>query len=68
MKPSSEIHAIGGYSCCFTFDGQRLDVEWLPRVPAGELGRKLLPEYRRARDTFLRTLTPTFGNIMVVDL
>lgn len=69
MKPWSEIHQVGrGYSVRFTFDGQALDVEWLPRMPIGKLGRKLLPDYRAARNHFLRTLAPTFGTIAVMDL
>lgn len=69
MKPWAEIYQLrGGYSVRFTFDGVRLDVDWMPRMPLRKLGLKLLPDYQRARNAFLATLTPTFGNIMVVDL
>jgi hypothetical protein len=69
MKPWSETYALRrGYSVWFIFDGEKLDVEWCPRMPRGKLGLKLLPDYYRARNAFFSTLTPTFGNILVVDL
>lgn len=57
-----------GYSVRFAFNGASLDVEWLPRLPHGKLGRKLLPKYHEARNRFLAELVPFFGNVMVVDL
>lgn len=56
------------YSVRFTFTGGALDCEWLPMMPPAELGRKLLPAYRQARNNFLRRLAPAVGSIMVVDV
>ncbi|MBD3761471.1 hypothetical protein [Rhizorhabdus sp.] len=67
---TSEPAALGkGYSVAFTFDGARLDSQWLPRMPYGRRGRSLLPAYRAARDAFLGKVARYTGqNIAVIDL
>lgn len=68
MLPREKFALGRGYSVEFRFDGQRLDVEWLPTIPPAKIGRKLLPAYRAARNEFLAKLTPAYGTIMAVDL
>jgi len=58
-----------GYSVAFSFDGSRIDCEWLPKMPYGRRGRSLLPAYREARNTFLRKVARFTGqNVAVIDL
>lgn len=45
-----------GYSVQFSLDGGTLSVGWLPDIPPNKVGRKLLPKYRVARNTFLASL------------
>lgn len=68
MLPRQSYPLGRGYSVEFSFDGQRIEVVWSPRLPSPSLGRKLLPAYREARDQFLAGLQPIHGDIVVVDL
>lgn len=45
-----------GHSVEFILEGGALSAQWFPRVPSGNLGRKLLPHYRDARNDFLASL------------
>lgn len=69
MMPPQEIYDLGrGYSVEFKFDGQRIEVDWLPDLPPMEIGRELLPAYRVARDQFLARFEPLYGRIAVLEL
>lgn len=48
-----------GYEIELSLDGDRLECRWSPDVPRGQRARKLLPAYRQARDTFIRSLGVT---------
>jgi hypothetical protein len=68
MKPPTETFDIGrGYRVEFRFDGQRIDVDWLPDLPSAEVGRELLPAYRAARNQFLARLVPAYGSVAVIE-
>jgi len=57
-----------GFSVRFLFTGGGMHVEWLPRMPHGRKGRRVLPAYREARDAFLRDLSEHLGtNIACVE-
>lgn len=56
-----------GYSITFRLDGGRLDAVWEPGLPTGRRGRQLLPAYRKARDTFLRSVAGSTGMILVIE-
>ena len=65
---TSRPYDVGrGFTVEFRLHGTRLDALWSPRVPYGRRGRQLLPEYRRARDAFLRSITADVGPILCVE-
>jgi hypothetical protein len=69
VRITSERYEIGaGYVVEFRFTGRQIDVDWLPSMPAAEVGRTLLPAYRAARNEFLSKLSASVGKIVVVDL
>ena len=57
-----------GRRVTFTWNGAGLSAEWEPEMPTGKLGRKLLPDYKAARNQFLSELAPYLGTMLVVDL
>ena len=65
---TSESFPLGrGYAVEFRLEGSRMEAAWSPGLPTGRRGRQLLPAYRKARDTFLRSVAATAGNILVVE-
>jgi hypothetical protein len=54
-----------GYSVEFSLDAGKLDCTWSPDMPTGTRARKLLPNYRAARNAFLTSLGL---NVAVVEL
>ena len=62
MNFRSEPYPLGeGVTVEFHLKGNVMNVEWLPALPKPEQGRRLLPAYRRARDTFLATVARQTG-------
>jgi len=45
-----------GFSVQFTLDASGFEAAWSPHDPVGDAALRLLPDYRKARDRFLRGL------------
>ncbi len=66
----SDPAALGdGFSAEFVFDGERLECQWSPAPPQGDVARALLPAYRAARAAFLAGIAKRLGgNVACLEL
>lgn len=68
MKATSCTYRLpGGYSVSFGWDDTAIHCFWSPDMPSDAEMREVLPAYRVARDSFLRTLDLHFAVLEPVD-